>query len=148
MYRGSQCTFRVTGLSAGTEYRVRVHAVRQQQVLPDLPASATDLIGTPSFATSFATLAHRSLRASAASASLRSPNVTPAAPPRFTDQQWALLLLLSFALVAFVVAYLTQQVISYATGSSGGTDAFDLTAAAGDVDSHTPSLDATDSLDQ
>ncbi|XP_076453878.1 fibronectin type-III domain-containing protein 3A-like isoform X4 [Babylonia areolata] len=106
VYKGPNTQFTLDGLDPGTEYQVRVCAVRESS-----DGSAADIAGPFSPGTHFST-----------------PNPTPqrrptpereaearrtSLPQQWTDQQWAAVILLCFVVLAILTAIVTQQVIAY-----------------------------------
>ena len=116
IYRGPHCSYRASGLLHGTEYLVRVFAVRLGKESGD--CERVGAIGLP---TSFGTLSARPSRSGGVSSVPHgsiSTSATPPNVPRWSDQQWAILLLVTFTLCAVLIAFLTQQVLLYAASGS------------------------------
>lgn len=112
--------FRIGGLLPGSEYRIRVHAVRQTK------DASGDLVGPVSQAVSFITESQKQV--ALGGSMLGTVPVRSAERRKWSDQQWAVLLLLCFTLFAIFLAFLAQQIISHTTGGAAGNgaaDAFD-----------------------
>ena len=108
MYRGSETSFHITELHHKSEYLVRVCAVRQ------CSNGTQDLTGAYSPGVSFRTLEPKPL--------VTATNTTVASrivePKQLSDQQWAVIILLGFAVFAVIVAFFAQQIITYTNSSS------------------------------
>jgi len=116
IYRGPHCSFRASGLLHGTEYQVRVFAIRLAKELEEC-----ELVGNIGLPTTFATVAVRPVRSGTGGTSVLRGSTSSAAPssnPGSSDQGWAILLLVTFTLCAVLIAFLTQQVLLYAASSS------------------------------
>lgn len=105
--------FRIGALLPGSEYRLRVCAVRQTR------DSSGDLIGPFSQAVSFFTESQKPV--TIGGSMLGSLPVKSMERRKWSDQQWAVLLLLCFTLFAIFLAFLAQQIISHTTGGGTGT---------------------------
>ena len=114
VYRGPMCTYRLTGLQPDTEYSVRVCGMRITGCDGD------DVVGIPSVETALKTLPLRPVSTNAQSAtdSSRTGSDGGASPSRWTDQQYAIILLLAFAVCALLIAFLAQQVVLYSTSGA------------------------------
>ena len=108
VYRGPNTHFRLEGLEPGTEYHVRVCAVRESS-----DGSAADIHGPFSPGTHFSTPTPEPLQRLTPARDLESRASILAEPKQWTDQQWAAVILLCFGVLAVLVAIVTQQVIAY-----------------------------------
>lgn len=106
-------------LEARSEYTVRVVSIRN-------PPGHQPILGTPSPATSFTTLAKAGPAAGATTAVASTAVYSPVSERRrggsgdtaWSDQKWAAVILSGFALFAVFVALIIQQLISLGTVSS------------------------------
>ena len=113
MYRGPSSTHKINGLAAGSEYRLRVCAVRQSRDCDE------DLVGSFSQTSSFVT---SSLKSPGLGSVLGSSQPKSSEKSKWSDQQWAVVLLLCFALFAIFIAFLAQLIISHMMGGEQTTD--------------------------
>ena len=105
------CTYRLMGLHPDTEYSVRVCGIRITGCDGD------DIIGIPSVETLLKTLPLRP----ASTHGVTDPSRTGSDGgmlSRWSDQQYAIILLLVFAICALLIAFLAQQVVMYSTSSA------------------------------
>ncbi|GAB6022917.1 Fibronectin type III domain-containing protein 3B [Chamberlinius hualienensis] len=118
IYRGEETSYHLTGLDPRTEYSVRVGGVREiQSNGRDGSGSSSGgsnyLVGplgpTNTFVTSGPTLSVTNSDGKATA--LTTLRVTPREP--LTDQQWAVVILLGFVVLGFLVAAFIQQAIAY-----------------------------------
>jgi len=112
IYKGSETKFRLEGLTPKTEYCVRVCAIRQ------CSDSSGDLIGAYSPGTLFTTQGPKLPSSSTSHRASRSECQRPTEPRQLSDEQWAVILLLGFTVIAVVIATLAQQVIAYSNSGS------------------------------
>ncbi|XP_070212952.1 fibronectin type-III domain-containing protein 3a-like [Littorina saxatilis] len=109
VYRGPNAHYSLQGLEPGTEYNVRVCAVRESG-----DGSASDIHGPFSQGTHLVTASPEPLHRGATPArEVESRASILAEPKQWSDQQWAAVILLIFVVLAVVVAIITQQVIAY-----------------------------------
>ncbi|XP_015927182.1 fibronectin type-III domain-containing protein 3A [Parasteatoda tepidariorum] len=104
-YTGIQTGFTVHNLVPGTEYSVRVAAVRH--------CGDGELPGPFSPCTVFCTISKASPEAHAPRMSTLVSTFKNREP--LTDQQWAVIILCAFTFIAICVAIIIQQVLSYTT---------------------------------
>lgn len=107
--------FRISALLPGSEYRLRMCAVRQTK------DASGDLVGPFSQAVSFFTESQKPV--ALGGSMLGAVPVKSAERRKWSDQQWAVLLLLCFTLFAIFLAFLAQQIISHTTGGGAGNGA-------------------------
>ncbi|XP_036380108.1 fibronectin type-III domain-containing protein 3A-like isoform X1 [Megalops cyprinoides] len=105
IYKGSATSFQVPGLQPSSEYRFRVCAIRQCQMPPDLtgPYSGT------------ATLSSQRSEAAAAAAGLAGAGPRGAETGRakrsLSDEQCAALILMLFAVISILIAFVIQYFV-------------------------------------
>lgn len=109
VYCNSSTSHRLTGLSSAAEYQVRVCAVR---VCTD---GSPDLTGAYSPGVTFQTASPKPVITNTPT-SVVSARLSERKP--LTDQQWAMLFLLGFTVVAIFMAFLAQNLIAYTSSSS------------------------------
>jgi len=114
VYRGPMCTYRLTGLHPDTEYSVRVCGMRITG------ADGDDIVGIPSIETALKTLPLRpvNMHTHGSTDSSRTGSDGGTLLSRWTDQQYAIILLLVFAICALLIAFLAQQVVMYLTSGA------------------------------
>lgn len=114
VYRGPTCTYRLTGLHPDTEYTVRVCGMRITGCDGD------DVVGIPSVETALKTLPLRPANTHTAGTtdSSRAGTDSSVLLSRWTDQQYAIILLLVFAVCALLIAFLAQQIVMYSTSGA------------------------------
>lgn len=103
VYRGTETSFNVQNLTPKCDYQIRVSAIRIcADGLPDVP-------GSHSSGSLFSTLAPEPVKP----VESRQPSMMKLAKPKaLTDQQISLLLLIGFGVLAIVVTWLTQYILS------------------------------------
>jgi len=108
------CTFRLTGLHPDMEYSVRVCGMRITGCDRD------DVVGIPSIETVLKTLPLRpaNTHTHGGMDSSRTGSDGGILLSRCTDQQYAIILLLVFAVCALLIAFLAQQIVMYSTSSA------------------------------
>lgn len=103
VYRGPNTQFFIENLQPKSDYHVRVCAIRQ------CDSGLGDIMGAFSQGRSFSTLSPQPTK----QATTRVENNSKLAEPKpLTDQQWATIIFVGFVIVAFVIAFVTQQVIN------------------------------------
>jgi len=102
---------RIGSLEPRGEYTVRVVTIRN-------PPGQASILGTPSPATSFTTLAKAGPVSTAPVAVAETHTAVDRRDAAWSDQKWAAVILSGFALFAVFVAMLIQQLISLGTVSS------------------------------
>lgn len=116
IYTGSDVQFRVNGLEAKSEYAIRVCGVR----VPT-PGSV-EMAGTYSPPAVFTTLSGDGFNCGAGGQATASSRAITTSRPGFlphkgdkswTDQQWAMVILVGFTLFALFVAVVMQQIIAW-----------------------------------
>ena len=140
VYQGEDTSYRLEGLHNRTEYQVRVCGIRISTSPPpssgEEEGTESDGVATPMPRSppSLATGVESELMGAfspGVSFTTHSPKpVNPIDPtsviqskmaekkPQLTDQHWAFIFLLCFALCAVIFAFLAQQIITYTSGSS------------------------------
>ncbi|KAK7478993.1 hypothetical protein BaRGS_00029754 [Batillaria attramentaria] len=114
VYRGPNTHYSLEGLEPGTEYQLRVCAIRESS-----DSSASDIPGPFSPGTHFTTSSPEpTLHHSAASREVESRSSILSEPKQWTDQQKAAVILVCFVVVAILTAFIVQQVIAYMDYSS------------------------------
>jgi hypothetical protein len=109
---GTDLQFRIEGLEAKSEYTVRVAAVRSPHGTEQ--NMAVTLVGPLSPASVFSTLPRRGSHDAKNMTSTEVVKNTPTikGEPMWTDQQWAIVILVGFTFFALIVAVVIQQLIS------------------------------------
>ncbi|XP_046573068.1 LOW QUALITY PROTEIN: fibronectin type-III domain-containing protein 3A-like [Haliotis rubra] len=103
VYRGPNTQFMLENLQPKSDYHVRVCAIRQ------CDSGLGDIMGAYSQGRGFSTLSPQPTK----QATTRVENNSKLAEPKpLTDQQWATIIFVGFVIVAFVIAFVTQQVIN------------------------------------
>ncbi len=110
VYRGTESSFQITDLSQKTDYLVRVCAVRRKL------DGSNELTGAYSPGVSFKTLEPKVQAVVNAQGALQ-PRI--AEPKQLSDQQWAMIILLGFAVFAVIIAFTAQQIITYTNNTDG-----------------------------
>ena len=113
VYRGPDTVYRLEGLSAKTDYLVRVCAVRQ------CGDGTGELLGAFSPGVTFTTASPKPVVTTTSTTSVIPARM--AEPKQLTDQQWAVILLLGFTVCAVLIAFLAQQIIAYTSNSNSNS---------------------------
>ncbi|KAK2143631.1 hypothetical protein LSH36_825g03009 [Paralvinella palmiformis] len=111
VYHGADTRCLIDRLLPQTDYQVRVCAVRQS-----VEEKGEHLTGAYSPGVRFVTLSPKPASTSTSETSTTSLTARIHEAPSLTDQQWAIIILIVFALCAVVIAILAQQIIAYTNG--------------------------------
>lgn len=104
IYRGPNTHFSLDGLEPSTEYQVRVCAVRES-----CDGSAMDILGPFSPGTHFTTCAPEPPRKT----TVQELDHRSSEPRQWTDQQWAAVIVICFVVLAILLAFVVNQVMTY-----------------------------------
>ena len=110
IYKGDQTSFKISGLTAKTEWQVRVCAIRE------CSDGSGDLNGAFSPGASFTTTSPKLQQSQVGAVSTAVSRVTDRRP--LSDQQWAFILLLGFTVCAVLLALLAQRIIAYTAANN------------------------------
>jgi predicted phage tail protein len=115
VYRGEETSYKLEGLSAKTEYLVRVCAVRQYC------DGSGELLGAFSPPLSLTTTSPKPVMANSNN-TVSTTGSSRSESKSLSDQQWAMILLLGFTLCAILFAVLAQQIIAYSNSGGSGSN--------------------------
>ncbi|ELT87402.1 hypothetical protein CAPTEDRAFT_151424 [Capitella teleta] len=124
VYRGEASSFHLRGLQSSAEYQIRVCAVRLASAPAEEGGEEGSLQGAFSPGVTFTTQAPQPAVPTSSSSLLQQRGASSAdsKPSQLSDQHWACIFLLFFALCAVVFAFLAQQIVTYTNGTSAPAD--------------------------
>ncbi|KAK3095390.1 hypothetical protein FSP39_014126 [Pinctada imbricata] len=113
VYRGRDTSHQIRTLQPKSEYQVRVCAIR-------ICENGSQIVGAFSPSCSFSSQSSQPLTSAVETKS--SSDTEVAEPKQLTDQQWAMIILFGFVLLAVLIAFVAQQILAYTSSHSARHD--------------------------